>query len=123
MAAAQLVDHLRARVVLETPQVLQTEGADRLDLVVVEVRAKHDVGEDLEGRLEIAAERRHRKRGVQGLGTLRVADAQIVERRQQLATVARAGPARDPFRRHRGRPAASAVRQRPRTRHRRVAAM
>ena len=92
MAAPQLVDDLRARVVLEAAQVLQAQSPDRLDLVVVEVGAEHHVGEDLQGRLEIAAQRRRRQRGVQRLGAFRVADAQIVERRQELAAVARAGP-------------------------------
>ena len=106
MAAPQLVDDLGAGVVLEAPQVLQTERPDRLDLVVVEMGTKHHVGEDFQGRLEIAAQRRHRQRGVQRLGAFRVADSQIVERGQELAAVARAGPARDPFRGHRRRPAA-----------------
>ncbi len=56
--------------------------------------------------LEVAAQRRHRKRGVQRLGTFRVADSQIVKCGQQLAAIARAGPSRDPLRRHRRRPAA-----------------
>ena len=50
MPAAQLVDDLRAGVVLQASQILQTKGPDRLDLVVVEVRAKHHVGENLQGR-------------------------------------------------------------------------
>ena len=86
---AQLVDDLRARVVLEAPQVLQAEGADRLDLVVVEVGPEHDVGEDLQGRdrgsgPSVAAGDAR----VQRLGALAVADAQVVERREQLAAVA-----------------------------------
>ena len=93
MAAPQLVDHLRARVVLQAPQVLQAQRPDRLDLVVVEVGAKHHVGEDLQGRLQVAAQGRPGQRRVQGLGALGVADAQVVER-GQAARGCRAGPPR-----------------------------
>ena len=103
MPPPQFVDHLRAGVVLEAPQVLQTERADRLDLLVVAMRLEHDVGKDLQGWNQVAAERRRRQAGVQGLGTLGMADSQVIECREQFATVPRAGPARDPFGHHRGR--------------------
>ena len=81
----------------------KAQGADRLDLLVVEVGAEHDVGEDLQGRDQVAAEGRGREAGVQRLGALAVADAQVVERREQLAAVAVAGASGDPLGEHRGR--------------------
>lgn len=61
MPPAQLVNDLGSGVVLQAPKILQTKGPDRLDLVVVEVRAEHHVGEDLQGRAKVSRQRRHRK--------------------------------------------------------------
>ncbi len=106
MATPQLVDDLRARVVLEAPQVLEAQRPDRLDLLFVQMGPEHDVGEDLQRRLEVAAQGRRRHRRVKRLGTLRMADAQVVQRREELPAVALARPAGDPLRRHRRRAAA-----------------
>ena len=51
--------------------------------------------------------------GMQRLGALAVADAEIIQGGQQFVAVARAGPTRDPFRRHRGRPARQVQTRRP----------
>ncbi len=113
MAATQFVDDLGARVVLQAAQVLQTEGPDRLDLFVVEMRAKHHVGENFQRRLEVARQGRHRERCVQRLGAFGVAYSQVVERGQEFPAIARAGPARDPFGGHRRRSAAQIQPRRP----------
>ena len=70
-------------------EVLERQGPDRLDLVVVEVGAEHDVGEDLQGGDQVAAEGRGRDAGVERLGPLAVADAQVVERRQSSSRLSR----------------------------------
>ena len=94
MTSPQLVNHLRARVVLQAAQVLQTERTDRLELVVLKVRMKHHVRQDLERRNQIPRQRRTRKRRVQRLCALGVADPQIVKGRQQ-ARGCRAAPLRE----------------------------
>ncbi len=107
MPPPQLVDHLRARIILQAPQVLQAERANRLDLLVITMRLEHDVGKDFQSGYKVAAECRSREAGVQRLSTLGMAHAQVIKRREQFATAPRSGTARDPLRHHRGRTTAN----------------
>ncbi len=105
MPTPQFVDDLRARIVLEAAQILQTECTDRLELVILKVGMKHHIRQDLQRRNQITRHCRTRERRVQRLCALGVADPQIVKRCQKLSAVARPSSSSDPLGRHRRGPA------------------
>ena len=105
MPLAQLVDHLGAGVVVQAVQGLHGQGADRLDLVVVEAGPPEDVGVDRQGRREVAAQGGGRHPRVDGLRPLAVRDAEVVQVGEQGAAVAAPRAPGDPLGQHRGGPA------------------